>query len=85
MLRTFYRSGVECTSDMGDILPALRLALGVAQDLEGQRCVEITVYIRSRRSRLMTAGTFLIGTLGCAAPGDGPLTSRRKSGTLWRT
>ena len=35
--RAFYRSGVECTDDVADLLPAVRLALGAAQPLEGER------------------------------------------------
>ena len=36
-MRCFYRSGVECTADMADLLPAVRLSLGAEQPLEGAR------------------------------------------------
>lgn len=36
--RCFYRSGVECTADiLPELLPALRIALGKQQALEGER------------------------------------------------
>ena len=45
-MRCFYRSGVECTADVADLLPAVRLALGGMSGEDGALQGERLTWVR---------------------------------------
>ena len=71
-MRCFYRSGVECTADVADLLPAVRLALGHlsgdGDHLQGERLT----YVRQAWERRG----------GSSAPPPRPVTSVVLDGEL---
>ena len=71
-MRCFYRSGVECTADVADLLPAVRLALGHLSGDGDQLQGERLTYVRQAWARRG----------GSSAPPPRPVTSVVLDGEL---